>query len=50
MHFLPFLGFSWAWGFPELQAQDPVQVNKSNSRVKEQVQAFQNVDLISTSI
>jgi len=40
-HFLTFLGFSWAWVFSELLAQDRVQVKKSNSRVQEQVQAFQ---------
>jgi len=29
-YFLTFLGFSWAWGFPGLQAQEQAQANKSN--------------------
>ncbi|CAK5070538.1 unnamed protein product [Meloidogyne enterolobii] len=40
-HFLTFLGCSWTRSFPGLQAQDPAQVNKSNYRVQEQVQALQ---------
>jgi len=41
----PFLGFSWARVFPEVQAQDQAQVNKSNPKSRNRSRLFKNIDL-----
>nr|CAD2163467.1 unnamed protein product [Meloidogyne enterolobii] len=38
-------GFSWAWIFPGLQAQDPARVNKSNTSSRSWSRHFKNLDL-----